>query len=158
VIYEAGPGQRVEEQVEVDHARVGMPARYEPVDGLVVQWRVDAEQAPELVVRADVVAGKDVQTAKAAEQHVFRGPAADAAEACQSLDRRAVLESLQGLQVEAVGDHRLGDLNDRASLGGAEAVPLEVVCVQGYELLRVGERAWAVRPRASLSRGRRRAG
>src|SRR5215218_1467584 len=66
-IHEAGTRQRVEEQVEVDNARVGMPARHQPVDGVVVQWGVDPEQAPELVVRADVVSGKDVQTAQAAE-------------------------------------------------------------------------------------------
>jgi hypothetical protein len=51
---------------------------------------------------------------------------------------------LQGLQVETVGDDRLGNLDDRASLGGAEAVALEVVRVEGCELPRVGECARAI--------------
>jgi hypothetical protein len=67
-------------------------------------------------VRADVVSGKYVQTAQAAEQHVLRGPAADAAQAGQALDRRAILEPLQPLQVEAASDDRLGERDDRASL------------------------------------------
>ena len=58
---------------------VGVPARNQPAHAVVVQRRVDSEEAPELVVRADVVSGEDLQAAKAAEHHVLRGPAADAA-------------------------------------------------------------------------------
>ena len=76
-------------------------------------------------MRADVVSGKDVQAPEAAEEHVLRGPAADAAQAGQALDRRAILELLECLQVEIAGDDRPGGLDDRASLGGAEAVALE---------------------------------
>ena len=55
-----------------------------------------------------------------------------------------ILELLKGLQVETIGDDRLGDLDDRASLGGAEAVALDVVCIQACERLRVRECARAV--------------
>jgi hypothetical protein len=57
--------------VEVDDARVGMPARHQPADSLVVQRRVDREQPPELVVRADVVSGKDVQAPETAEEDLL---------------------------------------------------------------------------------------
>ena len=68
---EPSAGQRVQEQVEIDDPCVGMPARHQPADGLVVQRSVDREQPPELVVRADVVSGKDVQTPETAEEDLL---------------------------------------------------------------------------------------
>ena len=59
--------------MEVDKARVRMPARHQALDGVVVERGVGPEQVPQLVMRADVVSGKDVQTTKAAEKHVLRG-------------------------------------------------------------------------------------
>jgi hypothetical protein len=53
--------------MEGDDACVAIPARHQPGDGLVVQRRVDPERVPELVVGADVVSAKDVQTAEAAQ-------------------------------------------------------------------------------------------
>jgi hypothetical protein len=46
--------------VEVDHSRIRVPARYEPFHALVTELGVDVEEALELVVCTDVVAGKDV--------------------------------------------------------------------------------------------------
>ena len=141
--------------MEVDHSGVRMPAGDQPLHGVVVERRVDVEEAPELVVRADVVAGEDVQPAEAAQQHVFGGPATDAAQARQALDRRRVVESFEGLQIEIAGDDRPSGLDDRARLGSAEAVALELVRPHGCELIRAGERAGPPGRRTPLARGRR---
>ena len=131
--------------MEVDNARVGMPGGHQPLDASVVQRCADPEQAPELVVGADVVSRKDMQPAEAAEQHILRGPAADTAQAGQTVGGGGIVKPFQALQVQIAVDDRPGDLDDRARLGRAEAVALEIVRLRGCKRLGVGERARAVR-------------
>ena len=143
--HEAVPGQRVEQQMEVDDSCVWLPARHQLLDGLVVERRVDGEEAPELVVGADVVSGKHVQPTEAAEQHVLRRPATDAAQAAQALDGGGIVQPFQALQIQIAGDDRPRSLDDRARLGRAEAVTLELVRLEGCEVLGAGERTQAAR-------------
>ena len=56
----------------------------------------------------------------------------------------SVVDVFQGLQVQIAGDDRPGGLDDRASLGETEAVELELVWLDGCELLGGGKRARAV--------------
>jgi hypothetical protein len=51
--------------MEVDNAGVGVPARHQATDGFVVERGIDLEEALELVARADVVPGKDMQPTRA---------------------------------------------------------------------------------------------
>jgi hypothetical protein len=59
--------------------------------------------------------------------------------------RFASIDPRKCLQVEIVGDDRLGGLDDRASLDGAEPVALEVGRLQRCEVIRVVEGARAAR-------------
>lgn len=49
--------------MEVDDSRVGVPARQQPPDFLVVERAVDVEEAFKLAACAVVISGKDVQPA-----------------------------------------------------------------------------------------------
>ena len=101
----------------------------------VVSVAVDAEEAPELVLGADVVAGEDMQPAQAAQQRVLRGPATDAANGGQTSDRRQIVKLFQSLEVEVPGRDRSRELDDRAGLGMAEPVRFELVRVVGRQRL-----------------------
>lgn len=90
----------------IDHSGVRMPARYELLRAAIVQLGVDVEEAPEFVVRADIVSGRDLQTAEAARQHVLGGSATNATRTRQELDRRCVIRVLQRLKIELARDDR----------------------------------------------------
>jgi hypothetical protein len=47
--HETGLGQRVEQQMEVDDSCIGVPARHQLLNGLMVERHVDVEETPELV-------------------------------------------------------------------------------------------------------------
>ncbi len=70
--------------MEVDHPGVGLPAGHRPRDGVVVERRLEAEPARQVVPRTDVVAGEDVQAPEPAQEYVLRTPASDPVQAHQS--------------------------------------------------------------------------
>ena len=60
-------GEVREQQVEVNEAREGLPRLRRQLDGGVVERTVSREPVRAVVSGADVVAGKDVNSAEAAE-------------------------------------------------------------------------------------------
>ena len=80
--------------MEVDNAGEGVPTRYQTTNVFVAKRGFDCQDALQLVPRAYVVPRKDVQPAETAKQHVLRGPATDATQPGQALDRRDVIEPM----------------------------------------------------------------
>src|SRR6185437_11291720 len=113
--------------MQVDHPAVGTPPRQYAAYARVVEFAFDVEEPLELVARAHVVPGEDMQPPQPPQHHVLGAPAADAIEAGELLDHRVVVEQLQSLQVEPSVNDRLGGADDGAGLALAEAEAPELL-------------------------------
>lgn len=75
--------QAVEEEMEVDHPRIWLPARHGARDRIVVERRRQPEPARQVVARPNVIAREDVQAPEPTQEFVLRAPASDPVQAHQ---------------------------------------------------------------------------
>ena len=122
----------VEQEVEVDEARVGRPRDHGVPNSVVTRVQVDSEQSLQVVACAHVVAGEHGEPPEPAEQRVLGRPSADAAEPLEGARRFVVVDRRQPLEVEPAMQARR-QLRERTSLGGAEPE------VDGGEIRGIGE-------------------
>ena len=91
------------------------------MDGGVVERPISLEPVREVVSGADVVAGKDVESAEPSQEGIFGAPTTDAAETHERGDRLLIVERLDRLRVERARLDRAGEGDDAHPLGTAEA-------------------------------------
>jgi len=70
----------------------------------------------EFVPAADVVAGENIQTAHAAEERIFGGPAADSANCGEMRERGGVVEIVERFEIEFAGGEGAAEFEDGALL------------------------------------------
>jgi hypothetical protein len=102
--------------VEVDEPAEGLPVAYGRLDAVIVERAAPIEPACEVVAGADVVSREDVQPAEAAQECVFRAPAADSAQPAERGERVTVVEALDFGCVERAGLDCRGEVADAACL------------------------------------------
>jgi len=85
--------------MEIQHARIGMPLLDGLADSVVIQRARSTEPPGQVFLRADIVAGKHMQTAKTSQQDVLGRPSSDAAQLTQLRERLFV--ALEGQTFDA---------------------------------------------------------
>jgi hypothetical protein len=107
--------------MEVHEAGVWLPWLDCPANPGVVQRIRSSEPSSEAFLRADVVAGEHVQTAKASEQHILRRPSSDTAQFEQTGADLVVVFTCQRFEVESASLDRASQRQQRVDFLLTEA-------------------------------------
>src|SRR5579884_2449017 len=107
--------------MEVHEAGVWLPWLDCPANPGVVQRIRSSEPSSEAFLRADVVAGEHVQTAKASEQHILRRPSSDTAQFEQTGADLVIVFTCQRFDVESASLDRTSQRQQRVDFLLAEA-------------------------------------
>lgn len=99
--------------MEVHEAGVWLPWLDCPANAGVVQRIRSSEPSSEAFLRADVVAGEHVQTAKASQQYVLSRPSSDTAQLEQLRADIVVVSMNQPLEVESASLDRASQRQQR---------------------------------------------
>src|SRR5579864_770391 len=114
------PGKAVQQEMEVNQPGIGRPAR-QRADYAVRVERPPQRQPPGQVVScSDVIDGKDVEAAQAAQQHVLRRPAPDPAQLFQMRDGGDIIEFFDSFEIDSPGSRHLGQTQNGVGLVPAE--------------------------------------
>jgi hypothetical protein len=132
--------------VEVDEPCEGLPRAHDSLNPCVVERPPAIKPASEVVTRADVVAGEDMQPPKSAQQGVLGSPASDSAQPHKRLERLAVIERLDRGRIERSGPDSRGKLDDAARLCAAEAERRQLFGTEADESCRSWEGVEAAMP------------
>lgn len=100
---DAAGAEAVEKEVQIQQAGVILPGRHELASFCVVGARAKAKVLFEIVPAADVVSRENIEAAHAAQQRVFGGPAANAANGEEFFEGGGVVELMKGFEIQFAG-------------------------------------------------------
>src|SRR5690348_8146341 len=121
--------------MEVDEAGVIFPGGEESARLGVIGARAQAEVLLQVVPAADVVAGKNIEAAHAAEERVFGGPASNAAQGSEALERGLVVEIAKRFEVKFARCYGAAEFEDGAFFAGAVAQRVECARIEFGEIV-----------------------
>lgn len=113
---DAADAEAIEKEVEIEQAGVAFPGRHKLARFCVVGARAKTKMLLQIVPAADVITGKNVEAAHAAQERVFGGPSADAANGEQFFESRVVVELVERFEMQVAGSDRAAELKDGAFL------------------------------------------
>lgn len=100
--------------MEVEQASVIFPGRHELAGFCVVGARAKAKVLFQVVPAADIVSGENIEAPHAAQERVFCGPTANAPNGEQFFERVAVVELMEGLEIQIAGSDRAAEFKNGA--------------------------------------------
>src|SRR5262249_27527034 len=96
----------------------------------IIQWLLQTQPALQIIARADVISGKDVQPPESAQQRVFRRPPSHSPQLKQPRYGRFIIEKSQSFQVQFSFNDGVREVDQGAGLLAAEFEPSQPLRLQ----------------------------